>query len=235
MNASPSKYTSNQKLTITIDGPAGAGKSSAAKLLASGLGYVYLDTGALYRAIAWKMIQEKIDLDNELKIDAFCQALEIHLTIHGDKNEVWVNKEDATPYLRFPEVTAASSVISSMRSVREKLLSVQRQLGEKGGIVAEGRDTGTVVFPNADIKFYLDADLSIRGKRRDKDLLNQGVLTELSETKRDLETRDRQDQSRSLAPLSAGKDTVIIDSTDLTLDEVLEKMMHFISERVACR
>ncbi len=222
-------------LTITIDGPAGAGKSSAAQLLSKRLGYLYLDTGALYRAIAWKLLQEKIDLEDLSKISAFFRGIDIQVIIKAEKNEVWINGENATPYLRLPEVSAASSLISAMPTVRDKLLSVQRQFGEKGGVVVEGRDTGTVVFPNADVKFFLDGDLSVRSQRRKDDLLKQGVVLDISEMQQILQSRDDQDQNRKIAPLSPGKDAVKIDSSHLNLNEVVEKMLAVISKAAACR
>ncbi|MFQ5587569.1 MAG: (d)CMP kinase [Nitrospiria bacterium] len=225
MTTSSPKNQLRQKQVITIDGPAGAGKSSAARLLSERLGYLYLDTGALYRALAWKIIQKKIGLDDASKIASFCRPLDIQLLINGARNEVWVDAEHVTPFLRSPEVSHVASVIAAMPAVRDKLLSVQREIGAQGGVVAEGRDTGTVVFPNADIKFFLDANPAVRGNRRHKDLLEQGILNDLSKTKQDLERRDHQDRNRSVAPLSKDKAAIVIDSTALSLTEVVEKML----------
>lgn len=214
-----------QPLIIAIDGPAGAGKSSTAKALAARLSYLHLNTGLLYRAIAWKMIQEKIDLNNTSAIQLFCNALQVRLSLAGGKNEVWIDTVNVSPFLRTPEVGAVASMISALPPVRKKLLSIQREAGLNGGIVAEGRDIGTVVFPKADLKFYLDADAGIRGKRRYKDLLEQGIMTDLSSTTRDLETRDLNDSSREAAPLTRGCDAILIDTTYLSPDEVIEKML----------
>lgn len=214
-----------KSLIIAIDGPAGAGKSSTAKALAARLSYLHLNTGLLYRAIAWKIIQEKVDLNNISAIQVFCDALQVRLSLEGVKNEVWIDKVNVSPFLHTSEVAAVASLISALPPVRKKLLSIQQEAGLNGGIVAEGRDIGTVVFPKADLKFYLDADAEIRGKRRYKDLLEQGIMTDLSSTKRDLETRDLNDSSRKTAPLTRSCDAILIDTTDLSPDEVIEKML----------
>lgn len=214
----------SKKLIIAIDGPAAAGKSSAAKGLAKRLGYLYLDSGSLYRAMAWKMLQEKVNPEDQPEIERRCQPLEIELRLRGETTEIWIDQVNVTPYLRVPEVTRASSVISAFPGVRKKLLSIQRSIGSAGGVVVEGRDIGTVVFPDADVKFYLDADTPVRGMRRFKEFQEKGVAADLLTTTREIEERDLKDSRRAVAPLKRGVDAVVIDSTPLQLHEVIERM-----------
>ncbi|MFQ5542965.1 MAG: (d)CMP kinase [Nitrospiria bacterium] len=222
-----------KRLIIAIDGPSAAGKSTAARGLAKKLSYLYLDTGAIYRAIAWKMISLKANLEAPSVIERLCQPLEVSLSLGEERTAVWIDQVDATPYLRSSEVTQSASLISSFSGVRKKLLSVQRDIGKQGGIVAEGRDIGTVVFPDADIKFYLDASISIRGKRRYTDNANVGGQEKyrredrndgLRKTTQDLERRDSRDCQRRDAPLKRATDSILIDSTSLDKEAVVEKM-----------
>jgi len=222
-------------LIIAIDGPAAAGKSSAAKALAHRLGYKYLDTGALYRAMAWNMIEQKIDIENEEAVVPCCEALHITLSLKEGKTAVWVDRKDATPYLRLPEVTKATALISTYPDIRKKLLSIQRDIGHLGGVVAEGRDIGTVVFPDAAVKFFLDADASTRANRRYKDLLSAGVATDPTRTTRSLEERDLQDSQRAHSPLRRGEDAILIDSTFFSEKEVVDKMVEEITQVMASR
>jgi cytidylate kinase len=222
-----------KKLIIAIDGPAAAGKSSAAKGLAKRLGYLYLDSGSLYRAMAWKMIQEKVNLETPWEVEALCQPLEVEFRLKGETTEIWVDQEDVTPHLRLPEVTRVSATISAFPGVRKKLLSIQRLIGGAGGVVVEGRDIGTVVFPEADLKFYLDADIPVRGMRRYKEFEAKGIATDLQTTIREIEERDSKDSHRAVAPLKRGEDAIVIDSTPLQLQEVIEKMFHEVERRSA--
>ncbi|NOY84748.1 MAG: (d)CMP kinase [Nitrospirae bacterium] len=218
-------YHFKKPLVIAIDGPAGAGKSTTARALAAALSYLYLDTGALYRAMTWKIIQEKIDPDNLSEIASFCEDIDLSLTVTGKKTEVWVDGVNVTAFLRDPAVTKLSSRISALAPVRKKLLVIQQQVGEKGGIVAEGRDIGRVVFPDADLKFYFDADADVRGMRRCKDLKKQGIKTNISSTTQALKTRDFKDTSRKLSPLKKDDDAIVLDTTDLNPDEVLQAIL----------
>lgn len=218
-------YNFKKPLVIAIDGPAGAGKSTTARALAAVLSYLYLDTGALYRAMTWKIIQEKIDPDNLSEIASLCEAIDLNLTVTGEKTEVWVDGVNVTAFLRDPAVTKLSSRISALAPVRKKLLVIQQQVGEKGGLVAEGRDIGRVVFPDADLKFYFDADADVRGMRRCKDLKKQGIKTNISNTTQALKTRDFKDASRALSPLKKDDDAIVLDTTDLNPDEVLQAIL----------
>jgi len=213
-------------LIIAIDGPAAAGKSSVAIGLARRLGYKYLDTGALYRAMAWKMIVNMVDIEVEADVATQCQSLEVSLSLKEGLTEVWVDGLNATPQLRRPEVSQAASRISTYAVVREKLLSIQRAMAEAGGVVAEGRDVGTVVFPKADLKFYLDAQIETRGKRRHLDLVKAGEKTDPIATTQAIAERDRRDRQRTYAPLKRASDAILIDSTFLSEKEVVDRMVH---------
>lgn len=224
-----------RKLIIAIDGPAAAGKSSAAKSLAKRLGYLYLDSGALYRAIAWKLLQEKINPESQADVEAASQSIEIELRLKGEQTEIWVHGVDATPSLRLPEVTRVSSVISTYPGVRKKLLSIQRSIGSGGGVVMEGRDIGTVVFPDADVKFYLDATTPIRGLRRHNELEKKGIPSDLEKTTREIEERDLKDTRRHVAPLKKSEDAILIDSTPLNLDEVIAHMFQEVEKKLQAK
>ncbi len=217
-----------KKYVVTIDGPAGAGKSTVSKALARKLSYLYLDTGALYRAFAYKVIQEGISPDDENGLAALCARLELYLdNIDGSFN-VFIDGVNLTKMIRSEEVGLIASTVSAVSAVRERLLSIQRNAGERGGIVAEGRDMGTVVFPMADYKFYLDAGVEERVRRRHNELLEQGGSSDYKTVAEDLVIRDRQDQERRIAPLKASEDAIIVDSTCMSVAEVVEKMISII-------
>jgi cytidylate kinase len=217
-----------KKFVVTIDGPAGAGKSTVSKALARKLSYIYLDTGALYRAFAYKVIQKGILPDDEKGLAALCSRIEIYLeNIDGSLN-VFIDGENVTKRIRSEEVGLVASTVSAVSAVRERLLSIQRKAGERGGIVAEGRDMGTVVFPMADYKFYLDAGVEERVRRRCSELLTRGGSADHKTVAGDLVVRDRQDQERKIAPLKASEDAIIVDSTCMSVAEVVEKMISII-------
>ncbi len=210
---------------ITIDGPAGSGKSTVSKALAAKLDYLYLDTGALYRALAYKALKTNMDMNHPGELAEFCATTEVTLKNVSGKMTVWVDGEDVGEKIRTEEVGLAASAISAFAVVREKLLTLQREAGAGGGIVAEGRDMGSVVFPRADFKFYLDADLEERIRRRHDELASKSGAAERSAVSRDMKTRDAQDTNRKIAPLAAAPDAVIIDSTSLTVSEVIRKIL----------
>lgn len=206
---------------IAIDGPAAAGKSSVARALAKKLNLLYLDSGSLYRAMAWKVLQKGIDPGHQSEVENFCQELSVAAHSSG---EVFVNQENVTPFLRLSDVTRVSSLLSIYPSVRKKLLTIQRALAQSGAVM-EGRDIGTVVFPDADIKFYLEAALAVRGERRYKELLERGIACDLKTVVDEIDKRDHSDMARAVAPLKAAPDAVVIDSTALSFDEVVAQML----------
>lgn len=217
-----------KKFVVTIDGPAGAGKSTVSKALARKLSYIYLDTGALYRAFAYKVLQEGILPYDERELADLCSRIEINVeNIDGSLN-VFIDGENVTKRIRSEQVGLVASTVSAVSAVRERLLQIQRDAGEKGGVVAEGRDMGTVVFPNADYKFYLDADVEERIRRRYSELLTRGGSADYKTIAGDLVARDRQDQERDIAPLKASEDAIIVDSTRMNVAEVVEKMISII-------
>lgn len=216
----------NRKFVITIDGPAGAGKSTVSKILAKRLDYIYLDTGALYRALAYKAINLKISQDDISALSNMCSTTEIVLRNMSGMMRVYVDGEDVEGEIRTEEVGLTASKISTYEVVRQKLLDLQRQAGAEGGIVAEGRDMGSVVFPCADYKFYLDAKMEERIKRRHKELTDKGLPVKYELIQRDMNARDEQDKSREIAPLKAPDGAIIIDSDNLSVDEVVEKIIY---------
>jgi CMP/dCMP kinase len=218
-----------KKFVITIDGPAGAGKSTVSKTLAKKLDYVYLDTGALYRALAYKTLKLEISLDEVSALANLCSNATVVLKNIDGQMKVYLDGEDVEEKIRTEEVGLAASKISTFAVVRERLLNLQREAGAEGGIVAEGRDMGSVVFPHADYKFYLDANLEERIKRRHKELLEKGATVEYKSIQKDMFARDKQDKHREIAPLKAPDGAIIIDSDNLSVPEVLEKLIFYIS------
>jgi len=218
-------------IIVTIDGPSAAGKSSVARLLAKRLGFLYIDTGALYRAIGWKALKEGIIIEDEKEIERICKEIHIEVKKMRDEFRIMVDHKDITDEIRGPEVSKLASEISALPAVRKGLLKLQQDIGKKGNIVIEGRDTGTVVFPEADIKFYLDADIKVRGERRWKELKSGGFDVELNFTVREIEERDKKDKTRAIAPLIAPADAIFIDNTERTLSEVADLMLKEIKKR----
>jgi len=218
-----------KKFIITIDGPAGAGKSTVSKTLAKKLNYIYLDTGALYRALAYKTLKLKISLDDVSALANLCSSTTVVLKNIDGRMKVYVDGEDVEEKIRTEEVGLAASKISTFGVVRERLLNLQREAGAQGGIVAEGRDMGSVVFPHADYKFYLDAKLEERIKRRYEELLDKGASVEYKTIQKDMFARDKQDKQREIAPLKAPDNAIIIDSDYLSAAEVVNKIIFYIS------
>jgi cytidylate kinase len=220
------------RLIVVIDGPAGVGKSTAAKSLASRLGYLYLDTGALYRATAWAVIESGLDPADAVAVAALLPSLSLQMPLHQGTAMVLVNGRDVTGELRTPAVSSAASVVSAIPAVRAWLLPIQRQIGAGGAVVAEGRDMGTKVFPGADVKFFLEADPNVRAQRRHRELVTAGHSGVLEDTSAEMVTRDARDRSRAVAPLVPAEDARHIDTSNLSASEVVDQMMAVIAAKL---
>lgn len=221
-----------KKIIIAIDGPSGSGKSTVAKLLASRLGYMYIDTGAMYRAVALQAKRDSVDINDSSALSRLCNSVKLEFVPDNGGLRTILNGEDVSEAIRTPEMSMAASAISARKEVREALLVLQRRMGETGGVVLEGRDVGTVIFPNAEAKFFLDASLDERGKRRYRELAAKGMDVTLEQTIEDVRKRDDNDSSRDIAPLKKADDAVVVDSTGLAIEEVVEKMTVVVNEKV---
>lgn len=221
-------------LVVAIDGPAGAGKSTVARRVADALGYVYLDTGAMYRAITYKALQEGIALDDAEALGAMATQSRVEFRrpeewAEGQPGQqlVFLDGRDVTAEVRHPEVTAAVSVVSAVPAVRQALLDLQRDLARPGGVVMDGRDIGSVVLPGADRKFFVTAALDERARRRHKDLAAQGHAVSLDEVRELVARRDRMDSTRPVAPLTQAPDAIEVDTTGRSVDEVVQTILGY--------
>ncbi|MBJ6800401.1 (d)CMP kinase [Geomonas propionica] len=217
---------------VAIDGPSGAGKSSLTKLLAQRLGYIHIDTGAMFRAVALMSKRAGIASDDDAGLAELCRGLEVNFVRDGDSCRVLANGEDVSREIRTEEIGLLTSAISARKPVREALLTMQRAMGAKGGVILEGRDIGTVVFPDAEVKFFLSASAEERGRRRYLELAARGDQATLEETIAKVIQRDQQDEGREHAPLRQAEDALAIDSTTLSIDEVLAVMENTVRKRL---
>ncbi|BDV44114.1 cytidylate kinase [Geotalea uraniireducens] len=218
-------------LIIAIDGPSGAGKSTITKQLADRLGYIHIDTGAMFRAVALAASRAGINVDDDAALAGLCRGMEISFVRDNGCCRVVANGEDVSAAIRTPEISLLTSAISARKVVRDFLLGLQRRMGCNGGVILEGRDIGTVVFPDAEVKFYLSASAEERGRRRWLELTARGEAISLEETIAAVVRRDRQDSGREHAPLKRADDAIDIDSTGLTIEEVLDRMEACVRDR----
>lgn len=214
-----------KKIVIAIDGPSAAGKSSVAKIVANKLSYNYLDTGAMYRCVALFLKQKFIDTND---IDAICGALS-EISIKLDSNKVYLNGSDVSELIRHDEISMMTSVVSSHLCVREFLVEQQRELSKDGGVVLDGRDIGTVVLPHADLKIYQIASVATRAKRRFDENTKRGLESNLDDITKDIEQRDYQDSNRKESPLKKAEDAIELDTSFMTLDEVVNEIMNLVN------
>lgn len=222
--------TKGAKLQIAIDGPAGAGKSTVARMVARSLNYTYIDTGAMYRALAWATIEAQIGLDDQAAVCALAETLRLRLEPSAAGLRVTVDDRDITALIRSPEISNLTSPLSAIPCVRHRMVELQRQLGANGGVVMEGRDIGTVVLPQAQVKVFLTASLDERARRREAELKARGVAVSPESLRRDIAARDARDGSRDVAPMVPASDAEILDSDTLSVDEVVREILRLSHE-----
>jgi len=228
------------KLTIAIDGPAGSGKSTVARRVAALLGYLYLDSGAMYRAVALKAVERKISLENEGGLEALARETHVELKAPtaeqetaGLKNRVFLDGREVTQEIRTPEVAQAASRLATIAKVREVLVAEQQRAGQGGGVVMEGRDIGTVVLPDAPVKVFLDASARERARRRAAELQARGVAADVEAIAAEIAERDARDRGRAHSPLRPATDAVVVDTTNTPIDEVVTALRALISSRAS--
>ena len=210
---------------VAIDGPAGAGKSTIAKRIARRLGYIYVDTGAMYRAMAYYLIQNQVDATDKGAIAMACQHADISICYQDGEQVVLLNGENVNAYLRTEAVGNMASVSSVVPEVRKKLVELQQKLARETDVVMDGRDIGTVVLPDADVKVYLTASVETRAKRRFLELQEKGESADLAKIAADIEDRDYRDMHRDISPLRQAEDATLVDSSDMTIDQVVERIL----------
>lgn len=216
---------------IAIDGPAGAGKSTIARRVAKELSFIYVDTGAMYRAMALYLLYKNVDRTNTEQIGEVCQNAEISIEYQNGEQIVLLNGENVNAYLRTEEVGNMASVSSAVPRVREKLLSLQRKLAKDMSVVMDGRDIGTTILPDADVKIYLTASSLTRAKRRYLELQEKGTVCDLDNIQKDIEERDQRDMNREISPLRQAEDAVLVDSSDLTIEQVVDRILEIFRAR----
>ena len=226
MHSIRANETACPNFIIAIDGPAGSGKSTVSRITAEKLNYLYIDTGAMYRALTWKALRKKLDLIDEDSLIKLARRTSIRLK---KDRKVFVDDIDVTTEIRSPEVTNNVSFIASVPDIRECMVAQQRKLGKEGRVVLEGRDIGTIVFPDADRKIYLDAEIEERTKRRYKELKEKGFEVNIDEIEKELRLRDEKDKGRKVAPLRVADGAVTIDTTNMSIDEVVQKVLSEVS------
>lgn len=218
---------------IAIDGPAGAGKSTIARRVAKELSFIYVDTGAMYRAMALYLLRKEVNKDDTEQIGNICQDAEISIEYQNGEQIVLLNDENVNSYLRTEEVGNMASVSSAVPRVREKLLSLQRKLARDMSVVMDGRDIGTTILPDADVKIYLTASSLTRAKRRYLELQEKGTICNLDEIQKDIEERDQRDMNREISPLRQAEDAVLVDSSDLTIQQVVNRILQIFRSKTA--
>ncbi|WP_416151763.1 (d)CMP kinase [Salipaludibacillus sp. HK11] len=218
-------------MNIAIDGPAGAGKSTVAKLLAEKLMFVYIDTGAMYRALTWKALQEKVDVNNEHLLNKLLQQTDIQLVNQSGEHHVKINNSDVTEDIRTTLVSNNVSYVAKHSLIRAEMVSKQQKLAEQGGTVMDGRDIGTAVLPKADVKIFLTASVDERAKRRHEEQLSKDIPSDYLQLREEIAKRDQLDTERKVAPLKKAVDAIEIDSTSMTISEVVDHIYTIVAER----
>ena len=220
------------KIAVAVDGPAGAGKSSISKIVAKKLGYLYIDTGAMYRSVTWAVLHNHIDVNNQTAVEALLPELDLTMEASDDSCKVFIAGQDVTDFIRTPQVNNAVSIVASYKGVRQYLVERQRLMAEAGGVILDGRDIGSVVLPNAELKIYLTASVEARAMRRYLEV--KGTVNEqtLEDIKDSVMQRDDMDKNRKESPLIQVEDAVLVDSSEMTFDETVEHILHLVQERI---
>ena len=221
-----------KKISIAIDGPAAAGKSTVAKLVAENLSYIYIDTGAMYRALTLKALTKDVNLENAMELYTLLTQTQIQLVPEKGGQFVYLDGNDVTDKIRSQEVTNSVSIVSKHQSVREEMVSRQQRLAEGGGVVMDGRDIGTHVLPQAEVKVFLVASVEERAVRRHTENLEKGYSSDLQQLKEEIEKRDKLDSEREVAPLKKASDAILIDTTALSIEQVVNRIVALANERI---
>lgn len=220
-----------KKIQVAIDGPASAGKSTVAKIVAKKLHFIYCDTGAMYRSVTFAALKNHVKLDDDQALKELLKTIQIRFVPAEPEQRVFVNDEEVTQAIRTPEITNNVSLVSAQPSVRTELTKRQQEIAEAGGIVMDGRDIGTTVLPNAEVKIFLVASVHERAMRRFKENQTKGIDTPLDVLENEIEERDYKDSHREISPLTQAKDAVLVDTTSLTIDQVVDKILEIIAQK----
>lgn len=221
-----------KKIAIAIDGPAGAGKSSISKVVANKLGYLYIDTGAMYRGVTWAVLDSHVDVNNQKEVEALLPSLDLTLEPTASACKVYVKGQDVTDLIRQQQINENVSTIASYKRVREYLVERQQAMAAIGGVILDGRDIGSVVLPNAELKIYLTASVDARAKRRWLEVQGTSNEQPLEDIKKNVESRDEMDKNRDESPLVCVEDAIVVDSSNMTFDEAVKHILHLVQERI---
>ena len=221
-----------KKIAIAIDGPAGAGKSSISKVVANELGYLYIDTGAMYRGVTWAVLDSHVDVNNQKEVEALLPSLDLTLEPTANACKVFVKGQDVTDLIRQQQINENVSTIASYKGVREYLVERQQAMAAVGGVILDGRDIGSVVLPKAELKIYLTASVDARAKRRWLEVQGTSNEQPLEDIKKNVESRDEMDKNRDESPLVCVEDAIVVDSSNMTFDEAVKHILHLVQERI---
>ena len=221
-----------KKITIAIDGPAGAGKSSISKVVANELGYLYIDTGAMYRGVTWAVLDSHVDVKNQKDVESLLPSLDLTLEPTANACKVFVKGQDVTDLIRQQQINENVSTIASYKGVREYLVERQQAMAAVGGVILDGRDIGSVVLPKAELKIYLTASVDARAKRRWLEVQGTSNEQPLEDIKKNVESRDEMDKNRDESPLVCVEDAIVVDSSNMTFEETVEHILHLVQERI---
>ena len=221
-----------KKIAIAIDGPAGAGKSSISKVVANELGYLYIDTGAMYRGVTWAVLDSHVNVNNQKDVESLLPSLDLTLEPTANACKVFVKGQDVTDLIRQQQINENVSTIASYKGVREYLVERQQAMAAVGGVILDGRDIGSVVLPKAELKIYLTASVDARAKRRWLEVQGTSNEQSLEDIKNNVESRDEMDKNRDESPLVCVDDAIVVDSSNMTFDETVEHILHLVQERI---